>query len=274
MAQPNGLSLFGPLTGLKFGLSFSLKRERVNEKRVVILQSNYLPWKGFFDLIRQADLLLFYDDTQYTKNDWRNRNLIKTPRGRDWITIPCGPSHLHRRIDEVQPVHSRWQRSHWDQLYQNYRRAPHFADYRPFFEDFYLRRTWTNLSELNQYLILNIAREFLGIRTPFMQASELGVGGAKEERLVGLLKKVGATSYLSGPTGKDFLRPGPFLDAGIQLEWMDYSAYRPYRQLYPPFIHEVSIVDLLFNEGNDAWQYLETEHPVTADRWVSNSEKN
>lgn len=251
-----------------------MKRERVNEKRVVILQSNYLPWKGFFDLIRQADLLIFYDDTQYTKNDWRNRNLIKTPRGRDWITIPCGPRHLHRRIDEVQPVHSRWQRSHWDQLYQNYRTAPHFSDYRPFFEDFYLRRTWTNLSELNQYLILNIAKEFLGIHTPSRRASEFGVDGAKEERLVGLLKKVGATSYLSGPTGRNFLRPGPFLEAGIRLEWIDYSSYRPYRQRFPPFIHEVSIVDLLFNEGNDAWQYLQAERMEPADSGVSDSEKN
>ena len=234
----------------------------MNEKRVAILQSNYLPWKGFFDLMHQVDLLLFYDDTQYTKNDWRNRNLIKTPRGRDWITIPCGPRHLDRRIDEVQPVHARWQRSHWDQLYQNYRTAPYFSYYRPFFEEFYLHRKWTNLSDLNQYLILYIAREFLGIGTPYIQARELEVAGHKEERLVGLLRKVGATSYFSGPTGKHFLRPEPFHEAGIRLEWMDYSHYKPYPQRFPPFVHEVSIVDLLFNVGPAASRYLEPERPL------------
>jgi hypothetical protein len=245
---------------------------RVNGKRVVILQSNYLPWKGFFDLIRRADLLVFYDDTQYTKNDWRNRNLIKTPRGRDWITIPCGPRHLHRRIDEVQPVHSRWQRSHWDQLYQNYRATPHFADYRPFFEDFYLHQTWTNLSALNQYLIQHIA-EFLQIRTPFLQAAELNVGGAKEERLINVLLKVGATTYLSGPTGRNFLRPELFREAGIQIDWMDYTHYQTYRQRFPPFHHEVSIVDLLFNEGPAAAQFLEPGLAVTVEGLVSNSGK-
>lgn len=245
----------------------------MNEKRVVILQSNYLPWKGFFDIIRQADLLLFYDDTQYTKNDWRNRNLIKTPRGRDWITVPCGPRHLHRRIDEVQPVHSRWQRSHWDQLLQNYRTTPFFAHYRPFFEDFYLHRTWANLSELNQYLILHIARKFLGIQTPVLQARELGVSGAKEERMIGLLAKVGATTYLSGPSGMDFLRLEPFHEAGIELEWMDYSHYRPYRQRFPPFIHEVSIVDLLFNEGPESPRFLEPPAQEPHGVLVSNSGK-
>lgn len=245
----------------------------MSEKRVVILQSNYLPWKGFFDLIRRADLLLFYDDTQYTKNDWRNRNLIKTPRGRAWITIPCGPRHLDRRIDEVRPVHSRWQRSHWDKLLQNYRDTPYFADYRPFFEDFYLHRTWTNLSELNQYLILHIAREFLGTKTPYQQASEFGVSGTKEQRLVDLLIKVGATSYLSGPTGKDFLRPDPFREAGIRMEWMDYSHYRPYRQQFPPFIHEVSIVDLLFNEGPASREYLQPPEKTAGNRLASDSGK-
>jgi hypothetical protein len=242
-------------------------------KRVAILQSNYLPWKGFFDLIRRVDLLVFYDDTQYTKNDWRNRNLIKTPRGRDWMTVPCGPRHLNRRIDEVKPVHRHWQRSHWDQLYQNYRSTPYFKRYRPFFEDFYLHRTWENLSELNQYLINYVARECLGIQTPFRQASELGVGGAREERLVGLVQKVGGTVYLSGPSGRTFLREEPFQQAGIQLEWMDYSHYRPYRQQFPPFVHEVSVVDLLFNEGPAAAKFLEPGDSQLEEWNVSNSEK-
>lgn len=244
---------------------------RVKVKRVVILQSNYLPWKGFFDLIRRADLLVYYDDTQYTKNDWRNRNLIKTPRGPEWITIPCGPRHLDRRIDEVRPVHNRWQRSHWDQLAQNYRTAPYFKIYRSFFEDFYLGHTWDSLSRLNQYLIHHIAHEWLGIHTPVMQSAEAGVQGAREERLVGILRSVKATHYLSGPTGKAFLRPEPFVNAGIRLEWMDYTHYRPYRQQFPPFTHQVSIVDLLFNEGPDAPKFLEPLQAQPSGQGVSDS---
>lgn len=227
-----------------------------NEKRVVVLQSNYLPWKGYFDLIRKADLLVFYDDTQYTKNDWRNRNRIKTPRGAEWITIPCGPHHMHRLIQDVRPVNARWQRSHWDRLRQNYQMAPYFSLYRPFFEDFYLGRPWTNLSELNQHLIGFIAREFLRIETPRVRSNDFDLRGSKEERLVELLEKVGATTYLSGPAGKLFLRLEPFEQAGIRVEWMDYSGYVPYRQQYGTFVHEVSIVDLLFNEGPNSTDFL------------------
>jgi hypothetical protein len=227
------------------------------EKRVVVLQSNYLPWKGYFDLIRQSDLLVFYDDTQYTKNDWRNRNRIKTRHGVQWLTIPCGPHHMHKLIQEVRPVGYEWQRSHWDRLRFHYGASPYFRIYRPFFESFYLSRTWTNLSELNQYLILAICREFLHIDTPMMRSTDFPLEGVKEERLVSLLRKVGATTYLSGPTGRQFLQMEPFSQAGIRVEWMDYSGYPSYRQLFPPFVHEVSIVDLLFNEGESAIQFLE-----------------
>jgi len=228
------------------------------EKKVVVLQSNYLPWKGYFDLIRKADLLIFYDDTQYTKNDWRNRNRIKTPRGPQWLTVPCGP-RIHRLIQDVAPSHDRWQRSHWDSIRQNYRLAPYFNQYKSFFEEFFLGKTWKNLSELNQFLIQSIALDFLGIHTPMLRSTDFAIHGAQEERLISLLQKVGTTTYLSGPTGKDFLRAEPFAEAGIRLEWMDYSGYRPYDQLYPPFVHEVSIIDLLFQKGPMAISFLEQE---------------
>lgn len=226
-----------------------------NDKRVVVLQSNYLPWKGYFDLIRKADLLVFYDDTQYTKNDWRNRNRIKTPRGPEWITVPCG-GHIHRLIVDVCPSDSRWQRSHWDRLVQNYRSAPYFRMYRSFFEDFYLDHTWPNLSAMNQYLVRTIAHEFLDIHTPVKQSTDFSLTGTKEERLVDLLLKARATTYLSGPTGKSFLRLAPFERSGIKVEWMNYTGYATYNQLYPPFVHEVSIIDLLFSEGPFAKDYL------------------
>lgn len=224
-------------------------------KRVVVLQSNYLPWKGYFDLIQSADLLIFYDDTQYTKNDWRNRNRIITPRGIEWISVPCGPK-IHRFIHEVKPTNERWQRNHWNKIVEGYHAAPYFKMYKDFFEEFYLAKPWSNLSELNCYLIGQISRQFLGIHTPSKQSTEYSLKGLKEERLVDLLLQAGATHYLSGPTGKSFLRMEPFDKAGIQVEWMDYNGYPTYPQSRLPFVHEVSIIDLLFNTGHLASKYL------------------
>ncbi len=246
-------------------LSDELEMRARDEKTVVVLQSNYLPWKGYFDLIRKADLLVFYDDTQYTKNDWRNRNLIKTPRGVEWITVPCGPQ-IHRLIKDVRPVNSRWQRSHWDALLQNYKTAPFFNLFRSFFEDFYLAKTWNNLSELNQHLVKTIASEFLGIKTPVVNSNDFLRSGRKEAGLIYLLKMVGATTYLSGPTGKTFLDPAPFKEAGIKLSWMDYSHYPAYSQSYPPFVHEVSVVDLLYHTGPDAIKYLDNRKSARKSR--------
>jgi len=245
---------------INFALSFgriemTTSKHVPGEKRVVVLQSNYLPWKGYFDLIRSADLLVFYDDTQFTKNDWRNRNLIVTPRGLEWISIPCG-QRIHRIISDVKPTNSRWQRSHWDKIVQSYHSAPYFKIFKDFFEDFYLARPWNNLSELNQHLIRTVATQFLDIHTPTRLSTEFTLTGSKEDRLVDLLEQVGATHYLSGPTGRSFLSAEPFEEAGISLEWMNYNGYPEYEQRNSPFVHQVSVIDLLFNTGPAAGEYL------------------
>ncbi|HBK87176.1 MAG: WbqC family protein [Cyclobacteriaceae bacterium] len=224
-------------------------------RRVVVLQSNYLPWKGYFDLIRRADLFVFYDDVQFTKNDWRNRNKIKTPAGADWISIPCG-TNLKRLIQEVQPSNADWQRDHWRRITECYGNTRYFSLYRPFFEDFYLGRTWTNLSELNQYLIRHIAQDMLGIQTAFEQSSKYSPDGIRQDRLLDLLRKTGATEYLSGPAAKAYISEESFQTANIKLTWMNYGPYPEYLQPFPPFVHEVSIIDLLFCEGPDARAYL------------------
>jgi len=220
-------------------------------KSVVILQSNYLPWKGYFDLIHDADLFVFHDDLQYTKNDWRNRNRIKTPNGSDWLTIPVGTSE-HRLICEVRIADDAWQKKHWNALRQAYATAPHFEAHRAFFEDFYLRRRWTSLSELNQYLVKEISQRFLGMTREFMDSRELALTGRKQERVIELLKKVGATKYISGPAAKDYLEEERFAHEGIELVWKDYGGYPEYPQRHPPFEHGVAIVDLLFNLGPEA----------------------
>lgn len=223
--------------------------------KVVVLQSNYLPWKGYFDLIRHADLFIFYDDVQYTKNDWRNRNKIKTSSGTEWITIPCG-TDLKRLIREVTISDHGWQSSHWNRIQNAYKDSEFLSMYKSFFEDFYIHKTWTNLSSLNQYLIRHIAQDFLGLTTRFADSTSWNLRGARLERLIDLLQQAGATEYISGPSAKAYIDPAAMERAGISLTWMDYSQYRPYRQLFPPFVHEVSIIDLLFNEGPRAIDYI------------------
>ena len=224
--------------------------------KVVINQSNYLPWKGYFDLIHDADLFIFHDDLQYTKNDWRNRNKLKTAAGASWFTIPVGADE-HRLICEVRlPADDDWAQRHWRRLEENYRHAPFFARYAPFFRSVYLERRWATLSELNQYLIEAIAREFLGITTRFADSRTYALKEKKQERVLELLRATGATSYISGPAAKSYLEESRFTAAGLKLVWKDYTGYPEYPQRHPPFEPAVSIIDLLFNTGPEAPHYI------------------
>lgn len=218
---------------------------------VVVLQSNYIPWKGYFDLINDADIFIFYDDLQYTKNDWRNRNKIKTAQGVKWLSIPVGTSS-NRLICEVALEDSRWQRSHWDSLRQHYGKCPYFKLYRPFIEYVYLGRQWPNLSELNQYLIRYISNDILKIPTQFLDSREFQLSGQKLDRLLDLVAQSKATRYVTGPSAKGYIEPARFTELGIELVWKDYSGYPEYTQLHPPFEHGVSILDLLFQTGPEA----------------------
>lgn len=222
-----------------------------DRQRVAVLQSNYLPWKGYFDIIHDVDLFIFYDDVQYTKNDWRNRNRIKAPTGTTWLTVPAG-ANLDRLICEVRLPDSNWQLKHWKSLRQNYSRAPFFGKYQEFFAQVYIDMRWETLSQLNQFLIKSISREFLGIRTPFEDSRQFPLAGDRQDRLMNLLGQVGCAQYLSGPAGRNYLDGQMFDSAGIKLEYKDYGGYPEYKQMYPPFDHFVSVIDLLFNVGDAA----------------------
>lgn len=224
-------------------------------KKVVILQSNYIPWKGYFDLIRDADVFVFYDDVQYTKNDWRNRNKIMTAGGPKWITIPTGID-ANRLICDVALTDPSWQNKHWESICQNYRRSPFFAYYRPFFEDIYLAKEWGNLSQLNQHLIKHISQQLLGVQTTFDDSRNYPLNGHRLERLLDLVAKTGATHYISGPAAKSYIAEDRFSEIGVELAWKDYSGYPEYAQGDLPFEHGVSILDLLFNVGADANEYI------------------
>lgn len=223
--------------------------------KVAVLQSNYIPWKGYFDIIHDVDLFIFYDDVQYTKNDWRNRNKIKTQNGPAWLTIPTG-TDLDRLICEVSLPDTRWQKNHYKTWVQYYSKAPFFRQYQPLLEEVYLARKWDSLSELNQYLIKTIARDCLGINTRFSDSRSYGASGKCLDRLLDLLEKSGATHYLSGPAAQDYIDKASFTQAGIELSYKDYSGYPEYPQFYPPFDHYVSILDLLFHTGPDAPDYI------------------
>jgi hypothetical protein len=225
-------------------------------KKAAILQSNYIPWKGYFDLISKVDLFIFHDDLQYTKNDWRNRNLIKTPHGLKWITIPCGTNEK-RLINEVVIKDSLWQKKHWNLMFENYKKAPYFKNYKDFFEDFYLNNKWTNLSELNQYLIKEISTNFLKLNhVLFENSTKYNLKHQKGKRVIELLKKTNATNYFSGPSAKNYIKEEVFNNHNIDIHWMNYDNYLTYNQPYGQFEHQVSIVDLLFNKGESSVDFI------------------
>jgi hypothetical protein len=224
--------------------------------RCAIVQPSYIPWRGSFDLIRRVDLFVFYDDVQYDRRGWRNRNRIKTPQGSRWLTIPV---HARGAQTERLPIHTirmaegDWPRQHLETLRRAYAKAPYFADYEP-----WLERVYAAPPPLLADFTISLTRDlasFLGIATPFVRSSALGASGAKTERLIDVLRKVGATHYLSGPSARAYLDEAQFAAAGIELEWMEYR-YRDYPQLYPPFDPHVSILDLLFMTGRDAAGFL------------------
>ncbi len=224
-------------------------------KRVVINQSNYIPWKGYFDLIHDADLFIFYDDVQFTTRDWRNRNLIKGQAGPQWLTVPVGADR-NRLIQDVTIDTDAWQAKHWRTLKHVYGKARCFEQYRPFLEHVYLERRWQRLSELNRFMTSTIARDFLGIATQFADSSQIPAAGHGQERILSLLAAVSATTYISGPAGQAYLDPEQFRERGIALVWKNYQGYPAYSQEFPPFEHAVSILDLLFRVGPDAPRYI------------------
>ncbi|HEY8607333.1 MAG TPA: WbqC family protein [Noviherbaspirillum sp.] len=227
-----------------------------NKKRVAVLQSNYIPWKGYFDLIAAVDEFILYDDMQYTRRDWRNRNQIKTPQGIQWITVPVlAKGKYHQKIRETEIDGTEWASAHWKALLQNYRRAPHFAEIATWLEPLYLGDSYSHISQLNRRFIEAVC-EYIGIKTPITNSWDYSLVDGKTSRLVDLCKQAGATEYISGPAAKDYLESCLFEEANIAISWFDYTNYPEYPQLWGDFAHSVTILDLLFNCGRAAPQYM------------------
>ena len=225
-------------------------------KKVAVLQSNYIPWKGYFDIIHDVDEFIFYDEVQFTKNDWRNRNKILTKQGEIWLTVPVGMNKIHRTILDVGINDSSWQKKHYKTLEMAYHKAPHFNRYKEFLQFVYLEKRWEYLYELNRFLIEHISHDFLGITTKFTDSRDYPTNGVKHEKLLSLVKAAKADLYLSGPAAKDYIVAEDYDRAGIQLVWKDYSGYPEYPQMGGWITHYVSILDLLFNVGDEAPYYI------------------
>jgi hypothetical protein len=221
---------------------------------VSILQSNYIPWKGYFDIIAKSDVFVIYDEVQYTKNDWRNRNLIKTQNGLQWLTIAVKQDSLDQKICDTQVFKTNWTQKHMNTLQTNYAKASYFKDYMEIVSKIY-ENTSNSLSEINLQFIKTICR-ILEIETKIIDSRTLKLKGDKQERLIKVCKILGADRYLSGPAAKSYIDEKVYKENKIELEWMDYSNYKEYNQLYPPFEHGVSVLDLIFNEGPNARHFL------------------
>jgi hypothetical protein len=226
-------------------------------RKAAILQSNYIPWKGYFDLINSVDEFIFYDIVQYTKNDWRNRNKIKTPNGVNWITIPVKHT-INQRIDETVIQHQSWARKNFNTFVANYRKAACFDENVDWLKNLYSDAAQMEyLCDIN-YLFINAICKKLNIQTKISSAQDYEIVEGKTERLVHLCKQAKADVYLSGSAAKDYLNCALFEQENMQVEWANYSGYQEYTQLFSPFEHGVTILDLIFNTGKDAGKYLKS----------------
>jgi len=224
--------------------------------KVGIIQSNYIPWRGYFDFIDDVDLFIFLDDVQYTRRDWRTRNKVKTPNGLQWLIVPVQHDRRTQRICDTPIDYSQpWQRRHVNTIKINYHKAPYYHLHA---DEFFaiIEQRFGTISDLNISLI-KWCMSKLSIDTPLRMSSEFSPVGSKTDRLIDILKKVKTNAYLSGPKAKDYLEPEKFIAAGIQLEYKSYQ-YRDYPQLWGAFEPAVTVLDLLFNCGEYSREYLKS----------------
>lgn len=205
---------------------------------------------------------MIYDDVQFTKNDWRNRNQIMSAQGKSWLTIPV--KHKQGQlIHEVEVSDPQWQIKHWDRIKQCYSSAPFFKDFSPAFEEFYRGAEIYNLSEANRELI-GIVNKLLGVTTVISDSRNFSKDYGPSGRLLHIVQQLEGNRYLSGPAAKSYLNESIFDQAGIEVSYINYSGYPTYKQLSDTFAHDVSVLDVLFNCGPSSREMLKsfntTEH--------------
>lgn len=225
--------------------------------KIAISQSNYIPWKGYFDMISEVDCFVLYDSVQYTKRDWRNRNLIKTSEGLKWLTIPVEVKGKYtQNICDTRIADVNWAKKHWAIIQQAYSKATYFKEVSEWLKPLYMNCQSMYLSEINTLFISTI-KDFLKIDTLIKSSSEYDFDGDKNQKLISICDQLNAKEYLSGPAAKEYINIDQFEQEGISVKFKSYENYLTYDQLYPPFCHTVSIIDLIFNTGDNAKFYYQ-----------------
>lgn len=227
-------------------------------KTVAIVQSSYIPWKGYFDLIHRSDEFILLDEVQYTRRDWRNRNRIKTEHGFAWLTIPLrNKGNYLATIAAMEVAGDDWREMHRAKLVQAYRRATFFDNEAEFVTSLYAECRSSKLSDINRHFLSALCKR-LDIRTSLVPSSRYCVfRDDPTERLVALCQAAGATNYLSGPSARNYLDEEKFRAAGVRVDYIDYRGYPEYPQLHGNFEHSVSIFDLLFCTGPNAPRFIQ-----------------
>jgi hypothetical protein len=224
-------------------------------KTVVILQSGYLPWLGFFSQLYRSDIFVLYDDVQYTRRDWRNRNKVLSGQGPIWLTVPVHQKGLfHQPINETQISNETdWRAKHLASIKRNYSKTPYFEKYYQMLNQV-LSCEWEGLSDLNLSLIEMIAED-MGLKNKIVRSSELGVEGCKSTRLLNICKHFGATHYLTGDMAQRYLDADLFEREQVEIVYHLYK-HPVYRQTGDEFVPFMSVIDLLFNEGPKSLEIL------------------
>lgn len=231
-------------------------------RTVVITQSNYIPWRGYFDLLRRADDVILLDSVQYTRRDWRNRNRIKSAGGPIWLTIPVeAKGRFDQTIDQTRISDAGWAERHIRSIETAYARAAHFGATAPWLFDL-MRSVAAEplLTGVNELLLRGLCGR-LGIAVPISRCTDVFTKDelstmSPTERLVEIARARGATHYLTGPSARAYLDVSLFTAAGIEVRWMAYEGYPEYPQLWGAFEPQVSVIDLLLNAADDAPRYL------------------
>lgn len=224
--------------------------------RICIIQSCYIPWKGFFDLIGRCDEYVVFDSAQYVKRHWHNRNRIKTADGAQWLTIPViAKGKFEQPINEVE-IEKPWADKHWRSLELAYRKAPFFEAFAPTVKVWYEQAEKRSLlTDVNAIFLHGLAG-LLGLKTRIVSDKTYPAQGAKTERLLAITRAAGADRYLSGPSARAYFDESMFASAGVATEWMSYAGYPEYPQIHGAFEHAVTTLDLLFNTGPEAPRFL------------------
>ena len=218
--------------------------------RIAAVQSNFLPWIGYFDLISSVDTFVILDTVQYTKRDWRNRNRVMGPNGVTWMTVPVETKgKREQKIVDTRIAEPEWVEAVSKTLEHSYGKAPYFAELFPKILEIFEKHRLGFLSPLNKDLIEMIS-SYLGIKTRVISSADLSLKDGKSERLLDLSIKLGASEYLSGRLAQSYLDESLFTSAGVRVSWIDYGTYPPHSGVWGESLEPLSVVDGLFSMGN------------------------